>query len=59
MTVQEGTSHVMAEEQPSSPAAKAHDISEAVIDVRIHLALVKKPLVQIPALSVTSCVAWV
>lgn len=40
MTVQEGTSHVMAE-QPSSPAAKAHDISEAVIDVRIHLALVK------------------
>lgn len=41
MTVQEGTSHVMAEEQPSSPAAKAHDISEAVIDVRIHLALVK------------------
>lgn len=44
MTVQEGTSHVMAEEQPSSPAAKAHDILEAVIDVRIHLALVKKTL---------------
>lgn len=58
MTVQEGTSHVMAEEQRSSPAAKAHDIWEAVIDVRIHLALVK-PLVQIPALLVTSCVAWV
>lgn len=58
MTVQQGTSHVMAEEQPSSPAAKEHDVWEAVVDVRTHLALVK-PLVQIPALSVTSCVAWV